>query len=321
MASEYIGTKAQELRGVLNLSWPIHRGRVKNWEDMTLIWEHILTKELKIEPSNDQPIVLTEPALTPLVDREKTAEIMFETLNAPALMFPTQGIMALYAAGKTTGVAVDVGHGSMTAIPVFKGFASDAAIVRADLGGLDLADYLQYIMRCSASYGMSTTSEMEAIRALFERATTIKTTPAAIPAQEVTLPDGQSVTLGDERWRCWEPLFDPGLLGRDTPSLPRTIIQAVDRSPMATRAALWGEVLLTGGCCRAPGLARRVLDGLVKEAPGGAELRLHAPANAAIANWVGASILSELSSFDGGMITKAEYEEDRSVVHKRGLVM
>lgn len=43
----FIGNKAQELRGLLKIKYPIEHGIVVDWDDMERIWQFIYTEELK----------------------------------------------------------------------------------------------------------------------------------------------------------------------------------------------------------------------------------------------------------------------------------
>ncbi|KAJ3202223.1 Actin-2 [Dinochytrium kinnereticum] len=43
----FIGKKAQELRGLLRIRYPMEHGIVNNWDDMERIWQHVYTEELK----------------------------------------------------------------------------------------------------------------------------------------------------------------------------------------------------------------------------------------------------------------------------------
>ena len=44
----FIGRRAQELRGLLRIAYPMKHGIVENWDDMEAIWQHIYSDELKI---------------------------------------------------------------------------------------------------------------------------------------------------------------------------------------------------------------------------------------------------------------------------------
>lgn len=43
----FIGQKAQELRGLLKIRYPLEHGIVTDWDDMERIWHHVYTEELK----------------------------------------------------------------------------------------------------------------------------------------------------------------------------------------------------------------------------------------------------------------------------------
>lgn len=43
----FIGQKAQELRGLMKINYPLEHGIVTDWEDMERIWQHVYTEELK----------------------------------------------------------------------------------------------------------------------------------------------------------------------------------------------------------------------------------------------------------------------------------
>lgn len=43
----FIGNRAQELRGLLKIRYPLEHGIVTNWDDMEKIWHHVYNEELK----------------------------------------------------------------------------------------------------------------------------------------------------------------------------------------------------------------------------------------------------------------------------------
>lgn len=61
--------------------------------------------------------------MNPQRNRERAAEIFFETFNVPALHIQMQAVLSLYSSGRTTGVVVDSGDGVTHVVPIFEGFA------------------------------------------------------------------------------------------------------------------------------------------------------------------------------------------------------
>lgn len=78
--TEFIGEEAARLKGVLNLVHPIETGIVTDWDIMNKIWDYTFRNELRVDPS-EHNVLLTEAPLCPKANREKMAEVMFETFN------------------------------------------------------------------------------------------------------------------------------------------------------------------------------------------------------------------------------------------------
>ena len=67
------------------------------------IWHHTF-QQLGVEP-DDHPVLLTEAAMNPRDNRQRMVELMFESFNVPLTYVAMQAVLALYAAGRSTGKA------------------------------------------------------------------------------------------------------------------------------------------------------------------------------------------------------------------------
>lgn len=250
---QFIGRKAQEYRGLLRMRYPMEHGMVTDWADMERIWSHIYAEELKILPE-EHPVLLTEAPLNPRAHREQAAQIFFETFNVPAMYVSMQAILSLYSSGRTTGVVLDSGDGVTHAVPVYEGFAMPHAIRRVDVAGRDVTEHLQMLLRRSG-YHLHTSAEKEIVRAIKETCCQLSLHGSKHEQQvqdskktvEFTLPDGNIVRLGQERYRAPEALFQPELIGQEDVGAHQVLMDAIGRADLDLRRQLYSNIVLSGG--------------------------------------------------------------------------
>jgi actin-related protein len=320
----YIGEEALQLKGVLKLMFPVEHGVIEDWMAMEKIWHYTFYTDLRIDPS-EHPVLLTEAPLNPRPNREKMAEIMFETFNTPALYVAMQAVLSLYASGRTTGCVIDIGDGVSHVVPIYEGFALSHAISRLDLAGRDITTYLQRLLR-QKGFSFTTSAEKEIVRDIKEKLCYVALDPekeimlskkVAGMEKVYMLPDGETIQVGVERFLAPECFFNPSVIGKELEPLDDVIVNAIKQCDVDLRRDLYSNIVLSGGSTMYPGLKERLTKEIKEQIPESVDVKIIAPPERMYSVWIGGSILSSLKTFQRMWVTRREYKEmGPQVIHR-----
>lgn len=322
----YVGEVAQMKRGILKITYPVDHGIVQDWDDMERIWHHTFFDSLRVDPQ-EHAILLTEAALNPKANRERMAQIMFDTFYVPAIYVSTQAVLALYASGRTTGIVCDSGDGVTHVMPIYEGFSNNHAIGRSNIAGRELTDYLAKLL-AESGMSLNTSAEREIVRDIkekccfvaenYEEALRSEATDPVGKSVSYEMPDGQIVHLSAARFSCPEGLFQPALMGFEAKGVHDLIYDSIMNCDVDIRRDMFSNILLSGGTTMLRGFGKRIQAEIALVAPPTMRIRVLFPEDRKDSVFIGGSMLSDLSTFHQMCVTRAEYKEcGPSIVNKK----
>lgn len=172
LESVLVGDKAGEKRSYLDLTYPVSHGVIQDWSSMKHLWDYAFFKkmQLTLEELREASIMLTEPPLNPLKNREEMVRTMFEDYGFKRVHVATQAVLTLYSQGLTTGLVVDAGDGVTHIVPVYEGYVLGHLVCRLDVAGRAVTERLRELLVNNRGYPLGKTpADLESLREVKEK--------------------------------------------------------------------------------------------------------------------------------------------------------
>jgi len=260
-----VGDECALHRAMLETSYPVENGIIKDWVGMKHLWDYTFFEKLKIKPENHK-ILLTEPPMNPKANQKNMLETMFETYGFNGAKVNIQAMLVLYAQGLLTGVVVDSGDGVTHIVPVWEGICPPTLIKRLNVAGRHITRYLIKLLQVRG-YAFNRSADFETVRLIkeklcyvgydleVEKRLALETT---VLMRKYTLPDGRIIKMGAERFEASEVLFNPSLIDCESVGVHEMLFNMIQEADIDLRPAFYKHIVLSGGSTMYPGLPSRL---------------------------------------------------------------
>lgn len=293
---------------------------------MERIWHKVFYNELRADPS-ECSVILSEVTGNTRGNREKMAQIMFETFNVPTLCIGNQSYFSLCSSGRTTGINVELGEGITAAVPFSNGQKVEQSINKINICGHELYDYFNRLLTEIGFYSITSMDKLSA-RDMMEKLCYValdfdKEVQKAKNTSECdiyykTYDNNKSILLNDARFCCPELLFNPSLNGFSYDSIHKLVVKSIESCPANMKKDLYANIILSGGPTMFEGFQERLEKEIKLSSPSKYNAKVAASPERMYATWIGQSIWGSLATYPSSVVSHSSYNENGpSIIHSK----
>jgi len=118
----------------MELKNPLKNGLIEDWDTLEALWDYIFSEGLMIDPS-EHPLFVSECSWNTRNIREKLTELAFEKYQVQAFYVAKNAVLSAFSSGRSTGLILDSGGGTTSAVPVSDGYVLKKGIIKQNFGG------------------------------------------------------------------------------------------------------------------------------------------------------------------------------------------
>jgi actin len=316
-SKKYIGRECYLNSESLDLKYPLEIEGKPNYSDMEEIWLYLFFNQLKVSPESHN-VFLIEPSFSNDKNRKELAEIMFEKFNIFNIHIEPQGTMALWSTAKSSGLVIESDHLITEVIPIYEKYIISNGIRYSSLAGKRMTEEFEKIVErklpkyCRVANLKETARQVkESTAELVFDSDYINLSNAKETFVDFTLPDGNIVKIGNERYDIPRSIFESEILSSDEKPLHELIKESILSCDINIRKELASNILIGGGNTLIKGFAetlkKKVEQALGKTYEG--VVKISSPKERHYAVWTGASVVCSISNFQHIWVSKNDFEE------------
>lgn len=247
---------------------------------------------------------------------------MFEKFHTLGVFIANESVLSLFSSGHTTGLVIDSGSAVTYAVPTYEGHSLPHATGHSILGGRDVTDKLMELLS-ERGHHFGSPKEIDVLNYVKEQFAFIAIdyeqemrTNRYNLDKDYQLPDGRVVTIGNERFRCTEILFQ--LEPSDHYCIQKMTQDSINKCDSDLHCELYNNIVLAGGNTFLTGFKERMQKEILSLAPQGTKVKVATPPQIKHSKWMGGSILASQPTFEQLCISKEEYDEfGPLIVHRK----